>query len=51
MATTTQKVSVKQCSNKNDAYKTLRKEWMWIGKQSGFGFDESTGLCIAGDSA
>jgi Myb/SANT-like DNA-binding domain len=51
MAVTTQWALVEQCSNKNDAYKTLWKEWMWIGKQSGFGFDESIGLYTARDSA
>jgi hypothetical protein len=46
---TSQTVSIDQCKGKIDTLKGLWKEWIWLKDQSGFGYDEATGMITAGD--
>jgi len=44
-------VTVSQCKSKADYHKLLWREFNWLRDQSGFGYNEETGLIEAGDQA
>jgi Myb/SANT-like DNA-binding protein len=50
-AVTTQLITVDKCKAKADAMKALWKEFTWLRDQSGFGYNEETGLITAGETA
>jgi hypothetical protein len=50
-AVTTQLVTVDKCKAKADAMKALWREFTWLRDQSGFGYNEETGLITAGETA
>jgi hypothetical protein len=47
---TTQTVTIDQCKSKTEIMKALWKEFEWLKDQSGFGYEEETGLITASDS-
>jgi cell cycle checkpoint protein len=44
-------VTIEQCKSKADSQKALWREFNWLKDQSGFGYNEETGLITAGDQA
>jgi hypothetical protein len=46
-----QSVTIDKCKSKVDSLKGLWREFIWLKDQSGFGYDEATGLIKAGDQA
>jgi Myb/SANT-like DNA-binding domain len=48
---TTQLVTIDKCKGKVDTMKGLWRDFTWLKDQSGFGYDEATGLVQAGDVA
>jgi hypothetical protein len=44
-------VTVDQCKSKADSQKALWRQFNWLKDQSGFGYDEETGLITAGEQA
>src|SRR4030088_2946248 len=50
-ALTTQHVTIDKCKGKAEVMKALWKEFIWLKDQSGFGYNDETGLITAGDQA
>jgi hypothetical protein len=49
--TTDQVVTIDKCKGKADTMKGLWREFNWLKDQSRFGYDDNTGLIIAGEIA
>jgi hypothetical protein len=50
-ALTTQSITIEKCKSKAEVMKALWKEFVWLRDESGFGYNEETGLITAGDQA
>jgi len=51
LVATNQIVTIDQCKGKSDTQKGYWRDFNWLKDQSGFGYDENTGLITAGEQA